>query len=47
VRAHWTKQLGKNILWYATTLEVISDYLEKLEADLAKAAAAPPVAKSA
>ena len=46
VRAHWTKQLGKNILWYATTLEVISDYLEKIEADKAKAAA-PPVAKSA
>jgi hypothetical protein len=39
--------LGKNILWYATTLEVISDYLEKLEADKAKALAPPPVAKSA
>jgi len=33
VRSHWTKQLGKNILWFGTTLEVISDYLEKLEAD--------------
>ena len=42
VRAHWTKQLGKNILWYATTLEVISDFLEKIEAELAKNAAAEP-----
>jgi hypothetical protein len=32
VRSHWTKHLGKNILWFGTTLEVISDYLEKLEA---------------
>ena len=40
VRSHWEKQLGSNILWYATTLEVISDFLEKIEAELAKNAAA-------
>ena len=34
VRAYWEKQLGPNILWYATTLEVISEYLEKTEAAL-------------
>ena len=43
VRSHWEKQLGSNILWYATTLEVISDFLEKIEADLAKNAAVEPV----
>ena len=32
VHSHWEKQLGTNILWYATTLEVISDFLEKVEA---------------
>ena len=31
VRSHWEKQLGSNILWYATTLEVVSDFLEKIE----------------
>jgi hypothetical protein len=42
VRSHWEKQLGSNILWYATTLEVISDFLEKIEAELAKNAAVEP-----
>ncbi len=30
VRTHWEKQLGGPILWYATTLESIAEYLEKL-----------------
>jgi hypothetical protein len=34
VHSHWEKQLGTNILWYATTLENISEFLEKIEADL-------------
>jgi len=42
VRTYWEKQLGGNILWYGTTLEIISDYLEKLEAEQAQAAEAGP-----
>lgn len=39
VRAHWEKQLGGPILWFGTTLDAITDYLEK------QAAATPaPVA---
>jgi hypothetical protein len=45
VRSHWEKQLGTNVLWYATSLEIVSDFLEKLEAGNAKATA--PVEKSA
>jgi hypothetical protein len=33
VRSHWEKQLGTSIIWYATTLEIISDFLEKVEAE--------------
>jgi hypothetical protein len=53
VRSHWEKQLGGNILWYATTLEVVSDFLEKIGAGTAKDAASGkagspvPLAKSA
>jgi hypothetical protein len=47
VRSHWEKQLGSNILWYASTLENISDFLEKIEAEQTRTAPAQPVAKSA
>ncbi|MGA3007818.1 MAG: hypothetical protein ABSE59_08000 [Opitutaceae bacterium] len=33
VRAHWQKELGGQILWYGTTLDVIADSLEKLDAE--------------
>jgi hypothetical protein len=33
VRAHWEKKLGGQILWYATTLDVIADSLEKIESE--------------
>jgi hypothetical protein len=33
VHSHWEKQLGSNILWFATTLENISDFLEKTETE--------------
>ena len=33
VRAHWQKILGGQILWYATTLEVIADSLEKIDSE--------------
>jgi hypothetical protein len=45
VRSHWEKQLGGNILWYGTTLEVVSDFLEKIAGAPVKAAAPAPAAK--
>ena len=42
VHSHWEKQLGSNILWYATTLENISDFLEKIELEQRSAAPAQP-----
>jgi hypothetical protein len=47
VRSHWEKQLGGNILWYGTTLEVVSDFLEKIGGSPAKAVEPAKVAKSA
>lgn len=38
VRAFWEKQFGAQIIWYGTTLDVIADYLEKMEAEQAAAA---------
>lgn len=35
VKKFWEKQLNGPIIWYATTLEMVADYLEKLEADRA------------
>ncbi|PTY05526.1 hypothetical protein DB347_14200 [Opitutaceae bacterium EW11] len=32
VRTFWEKQFDGNVIWYGTTLEVVADYLEKLEA---------------
>lgn len=46
VQDFWRKQLGGNILWYATTLEVISDFLEKIEIEQKKANAPPPAPRS-
>ncbi|MBE7539451.1 MAG: hypothetical protein HS122_13700 [Opitutaceae bacterium] len=43
VRKHWEKVLDAPIIWYATTLEMIADYLEKMESDRA---AAPGGAKA-
>ncbi len=40
VRSFWEKQFGAQIIWYGTTLDVIADYLEKLEGDQASALAA-------
>ncbi len=36
VRSFWEKQFGNQIIWYGTTLDVIGDYLEKLEAERRK-----------
>jgi len=35
VRQYWEKELGDPIIWYATTLDSISDFLEKLDAERA------------
>jgi hypothetical protein len=40
VRAHWEKQCDGPILWFATTLGGVADFIEKIEADRASAAAA-------
>ena len=42
VRKHWEKVLDAPIIWYATTLDMIADFLEKMEADRA---AVPGAAK--
>ena len=31
VRTYWEKQYGGPVLWFGTTLEIVADYLEKLE----------------
>jgi hypothetical protein len=31
VRTYWEKQLDGPIIWYGTTLEMLGDYIEKLE----------------
>jgi hypothetical protein len=38
VRAFWEKQFGTQIIWYGTTLDVIADYLEKMDAEQSAAA---------
>jgi hypothetical protein len=33
VRAHWEKTLGGHIIWQATTMDIIADFLDRLTAD--------------
>ena len=33
VRTYWEKQFGTAIVWYGTTLEILADFLEKLETE--------------
>jgi len=40
VRTFWEKQFGPQIVWYGTTLDVIADHLEKLEAERSNPGAA-------
>lgn len=42
VRAHWEKKLGGTILWHVTSMDVIADFLERLQAERADAAKAKP-----
>lgn len=48
-RAYWEKKLNAPIVWQATTMEIIGEILEKLQAERAEAAAknAPPVPAAA
>ncbi len=53
VRSQWEKQLGGQIIWYGTTLEMVADYLERLAGKPAgqpageAKPAAPPAAAAA
>ena len=38
VRAHWEKTLGGQIIWQATTMEIIAEFLDRLQAERAEAA---------
>jgi hypothetical protein len=41
VRKHWEKVLDGPIIWYATTLEMVADYLERLETERGTMPAGP------
>src|SRR3954465_9494562 len=38
VRSHWEKSLGGQIIWQATTMDIIADYLDKIAAERNEAA---------
>jgi hypothetical protein len=42
VRMFWEKQYGNQIIWYGTTLDVMADYLEKLEKERANSGTRTP-----
>jgi hypothetical protein len=33
VRMHWEKKLGKNIVWQATTMDIIAEFLDRVQAE--------------
>ena len=37
VRAHWEKTLGGQIIWQATTMDIIADFLDRIVAERAEA----------
>ena len=37
-RAYWEKKLGGQIIWQATTMDIIADFLDRLQAERAEAA---------
>jgi hypothetical protein len=38
VRAHWEKTLGGQIIWQATTMDIIADFLDRVQAERAEVA---------
>jgi len=47
VRQYWEKQLGGPIIWFGSSMESISDFLEKLELERAAHAGVPVAAGAA
>src|SRR6478752_6185048 len=37
VRAHWEKKLGGQIIWQATTMDIIADFLDRMQAERSEA----------
>jgi hypothetical protein len=33
VRSHWEKKLGGQIIWQATTMDIIADFLDRIHAE--------------
>jgi hypothetical protein len=46
VRAHWEKTLGGQIIWQATTMDIIADFLDRVQAERAEAAKRGGVTKN-
>lgn len=44
VRSHWEKKLGGQIIWQATTMEIIADFLDRLSAERKTASSRAPFA---
>jgi hypothetical protein len=42
VRSHWEKKLGGQIIWQATTMEIIADFLDRLQAERKTASSRAP-----
>ena len=42
VRTFWEEKLGGTVVWQATTLEIIADYLDRVQAERAEAAKNSP-----
>ncbi len=42
VRTHWEKKLGGKVIWHVTTMDVVADFLDKLQAERDAAAKAKP-----
>lgn len=47
VRTHWEKKLGKNLIWQATTMEIIADFLDRVQTERDQAALTAPKPKPA
>ncbi|WP_438482179.1 hypothetical protein [Oleiharenicola lentus] len=47
VRAHWEKKLGKNLVWQATTMEIIAEFLDRVQTERDQAAKDAPKPKPA
>ena len=45
VRDFWKKKLGKDIIWQATTMDIIADFLDRVQAERDQAAAQAPQPK--